>query len=233
MWHHYIGETRVKRCLCWCFRCPTMLPSLLAPKVGASVFEDNSTIQWNGHFFGDSWVVFFPYFFVCNYETIGAGDGTGWNMMDMERIKNRLADTLQTATPARLLARSSAAPWRDESCWTRARLDHVLLEMPRKWWRYVKIQGTKMHKASVRQAARCSVTSSHRNPAHYTAKSKLQHEQWHPKEWMVFSLMQVPKVGLKHLHSKYQDTSQFVDSMTASSAIKKPHFRQWSLSDSS
>ena len=94
-----------------------------------------------------------------------------WNWMehdghgDMERIKNRLADTLQTATPARLLARSSAAPWRDESCWTRARLDHVLLEMPRKWWRYVKIQGTKMHKASVRQAARCSVTSSHRNPA--------------------------------------------------------------------
>ena len=197
MWH-YIGETRVKRCLCWCFRCPTMLPSLLAPKVGVSVFEDNPTIQWNGHFFGDSWVVFFPYFFVCNYETVGAGDGTA------------LQIPCKRHTPARLLARSSAAPWRDESCWTRARLDHVLLEMPRKWWRHVKIHGTKMHKASVRQAAKCSVTSSHRNPAHYTAKSKLQHEQWHPKEWMVFSLMQVPKVGLKHLHSKYQDTSQYV-----------------------
>lgn len=125
MWH-YIGETRVKRCLCWCFRCPTMLPSLLAPKVGVSVFEDNPTIQWTGHFFGDSWVVFFPYFFVSNYETIGAGDGTGWNMMDLECIKNRLADTLQTTHACKASGKkqcSSLARWKllnSRQTWPRA-----------------------------------------------------------------------------------------------------------------
>ena len=164
----------------------------------------NPNSQWHGHFFGGSCVVF------CVHWLAWKNWSRRWKWMEHDGLG--MHEPCKWETSARLLARSSAAPWRDESCWTRAGLEDVLLEMPRKYRRLqLKIcqdSGYKYAQGKC-EAGSQVLPSSRRNPAHYRAKSKLQHEQWHPKEWMVFSLMQVPKVELKHLHSNHLETPRY------------------------